>query len=71
LRVSEFYVYPPDLNGISRAAHEIRFEDALRRDVVGILRKQKRRVRRRFGNEAVISTGFKNGAAAVVYRDSR
>jgi len=64
-RVSEFYVHPPDLNGISRAAHEIRFEDALRRDVVGILRKQNAV----FGGGSETSRNLdrlQNGAAAVV-----
>src|SRR5882762_9312123 len=64
-RVSEFYVHPPDLNGISRAAHEIRFEDALRRNVVGVLRKQNAA----FGGGSETSRNLdrlQNGAAAVV-----
>src|SRR6266699_4976769 len=64
-RVSEFYVHPPDVNGISRAAHEIRFEDALRRDVVGILRKQNAV----FGGGSETTRNLdrlQNGAATVV-----
>jgi bacillithiol biosynthesis cysteine-adding enzyme BshC len=64
-RVSEFYVHPPDLNGISRAAKEIRFEDALRRNVVDVLRKQNAA----FGGDSETSRNLdrlQNGAAAVV-----
>src|SRR5712664_2605507 len=39
-RVSEFYVHPPDLNGISLAAKEIHLEDSTRHGVVEVLRKQ-------------------------------
>src|SRR5258708_1193078 len=39
-RVSEFYVHPPDLNGISLAAKEVHLEDSTRHDVVTVLRKQ-------------------------------
>jgi bacillithiol biosynthesis cysteine-adding enzyme BshC len=64
-RVSEFYVHPPDLNGISRAATEIRFEDALRRNVVDVLRKQNAA----FGGDSETNRNLdrlQNGAAAVV-----
>jgi bacillithiol biosynthesis cysteine-adding enzyme BshC len=39
-RVSEFYFHPPNLDGILRAAKEIRYEDCVRQDVVEVLRKQ-------------------------------
>src|ERR1700682_1655584 len=64
-RVSDFYVHPPDLNGISRAAGEIRFEDSARHSVVEILRKQNAA----FGGGAETNNNLdklQNGAAAVV-----
>src|ERR1700682_2422894 len=64
-RVSEFYVHPPDLNGISRAAGEIRFEDSLRHSVVEILRRQNAA----FGGGPETSRNLdrlQNGAAGVV-----
>jgi bacillithiol biosynthesis cysteine-adding enzyme BshC len=64
-RVSEFYVHPPDRNGISRATHEIRFEDALRRGVVDVLRKQNAA----FGGDSETKRNLdrlQNGAAAIV-----
>src|ERR1700682_4202091 len=64
-RVSEFYVHPPDLNGISRAAGEVRFEDSLRHSVVNVLRTQNAA----FGGGAETSKNLdrlQNGAAAIV-----
>src|SRR6266853_5010501 len=64
-RVSEFYVHPPDLNGISRAAKEIRLEDSIRRGVVEVLRKQNAT----FGRDSETKRNLdrlQNGAAAVV-----
>jgi bacillithiol biosynthesis cysteine-adding enzyme BshC len=64
-RVSEFYVHPPDLNGISRAAKEIRLEDSIRRGVVDVLRKQNAA----FGGDSETNRNLdrlQNGAAAVV-----
>jgi bacillithiol biosynthesis cysteine-adding enzyme BshC len=64
-RVSEFFVHSPDLNGISRAAKDIRFEDALRRNVVDVLRKQNAA----FGGDLETNSNLdrlQNGAAAVV-----
>jgi len=64
-RVSDFYVHPPDLNGISRAAGEIRFEDSARHSVVEVLRKQNAA----FGGGAETNKNLdklQNGAAAVV-----
>jgi bacillithiol synthase len=64
-RVSEFYVHPPNLNGISRAATEIRFEDPLRHGVVEVLRKQNAA----FGGDSETSRNLdrlQNGAAAIV-----
>lgn len=39
-RVSEFYVHPPNMEGINRAARELRFDESVRRSVVDVLRKQ-------------------------------
>src|ERR1700730_17499080 len=64
-RVSDFYVHPPDLNGISRAAGEIRFEDSARHSGVEVLRKQNAA----FGGGAETNKNLdkrQNGAAAVV-----
>jgi bacillithiol synthase len=64
-RVSEFYVHPPNLNGISRAATEIRFEDSLRRGVVEVLRKQNAAI----GGDSETSRNLdrlQNGSAAIV-----
>ena len=63
--VSEFYVHPPNLNGISRAATEIRFEDSLRHSVVEVLRTQNVS----FGGDSETSRNLdrlQNGAAAIV-----
>src|SRR5258707_1957546 len=64
-RVSEFYVHPPALNGISLAAKEIHLEDSTRRDVVEVLRKQNAA----FGGDAETNRNLDrlaNGAFAVV-----
>jgi bacillithiol synthase len=64
-RVSEFYVHPPDLNGIALAAKEIHLEDSARRDVVEVLRKQNGT----FGGDAETNRNLErlaNGAFAVV-----
>jgi bacillithiol biosynthesis cysteine-adding enzyme BshC len=64
-RVSEFYVHPPDLNGISLAAKEIHLEDSTRRDVVEVLRKQNAA----FGGDSETNRNLdrlENGALAVV-----
>src|ERR1700737_3235779 len=64
-RASDFYIHPPDLNGISRAAGEIRFEDSIRHSVVEVLRKQNAT----FDGGAETSKNLdrlQNGAAAVV-----
>src|ERR1700736_2439417 len=64
-RVSEFYVHPPDLDGISRAAKEIRIEDSLRRGVFEVLRKQNAS----FGGDSETNRNLdrlQNGAFAVV-----
>jgi bacillithiol biosynthesis cysteine-adding enzyme BshC len=64
-RVSDFYVHPPDLNGISRAAKEIRLEDSIRRGVVEVLRRQNAV----FGGDSETAQNLdrlQNGAAAVV-----
>jgi bacillithiol biosynthesis cysteine-adding enzyme BshC len=64
-RVSEFYVHPPDLNGISRATKEIRLEDSIRRGVVDVLRRQNAT----FGGDSETKRNLdrlQNGAAAVV-----
>src|SRR5260370_7407478 len=66
-RVSEFYVHPPDLNGISLAAKEIHLQDSSRRDVVEVLRKQNAA----FGGDAETNRNLdrlENGALAVVPR---
>ena len=39
-RVSEFYVHPPDLSGISNASKQVHLEDSIRSGVVEVLRKQ-------------------------------
>src|SRR6267154_4467476 len=64
-RVSEFYVHPPALNGISLAAKEIHLEDSTRRDVVEVLRKQNAA----FGGDAETNRNLDrlaNGAFVVV-----
>ncbi len=64
-RVSEFYVHPPALNGISLAAKEIHLQDSTRRDVVEVLRKQNAA----FGGDAETNRNLDrlaNGAFAVV-----
>jgi bacillithiol biosynthesis cysteine-adding enzyme BshC len=64
-RVSEFYVHPPDLNGISRAAKEIRLTDSLRHSVVEVLRKQNAA----FGGDSETHRNLdrlQNGAMTVV-----
>jgi bacillithiol biosynthesis cysteine-adding enzyme BshC len=64
-RVSEFYVHPHDLNGISRAANEIRIEDSIRSGVVEVLRRQNAA----FGGDSETARNLdrlQNGAAAVV-----
>src|SRR5258708_11953294 len=64
-RVSEFYVHPPALNGISLDAKEIHLEDSTRRDVVEVLRKQNAA----FGGDSETNRNLDrlaNGAFAVV-----
>src|SRR5258706_13411428 len=64
-RVSEFYVHPPALNGISLAAKEIHLQDSTRRDGVEVLRKQNAA----FGGDAETNRNLDrlaNGAFAVV-----
>jgi bacillithiol biosynthesis cysteine-adding enzyme BshC len=64
-RVSEFYVHSPDLNGISRAAAEMQFDDSIRRGVANVLRNQNAA----FGGDAETSRSLdrlRDGAAAVV-----
>ncbi len=64
-RVSEFYVHPPDVNGISRAAKEIHLEDSIRHSVVEVLRKQNAT----FGGDSETSRNLdrlQKGAATVV-----
>src|SRR6266567_1816168 len=64
-RVSEFYTHSPDLNGISSAAKEVRFDASLRRNVVEVLRKQNIS----FGGDSETTRTLdrlQNGAAAVV-----
>ena len=64
-RVSEFYVHPPDLNGISRAAKEIRLTDSHRHSVVEVLRKQNAT----FSGDSETSRNLdrlQNGAVTVV-----
>ena len=64
-RVSEFYVHPPDLNGISLAAKEIHLGDSTRRGVVEVLRKQNAA----FGGDSETNRNLdrlENGAFAVV-----
>jgi bacillithiol biosynthesis cysteine-adding enzyme BshC len=63
--VSEYYVHPPDLEGISRAAKEIRQDDAARNGVVEVLRRQNIE----FGGGAETSRNLdrlRDGAFAVV-----
>jgi len=64
-RVSEFYVHPPDLNGISLAAKEIHLDNSTRHDVVEVLRKQNAA----FGGDSETNRNLdrlQNGAFAVV-----
>jgi bacillithiol biosynthesis cysteine-adding enzyme BshC len=64
-RVSEFYFHPPDFNGISQAAIEIRLEDSIRRGVVEVLRKQNIAL----GSDSETSRNLerlRDGAVAVV-----
>src|SRR5260370_32101547 len=64
-RVSEYYVHPPALNGISLAAKEIHLQDSTRRDVVEVLRKQNAA----FGGDSETNRNLdrlENGALAVV-----
>jgi bacillithiol synthase len=64
-RVSEFYVHPPDLTGISRAAAEMQFDDSIRRGVAGVLRNQNAA----FGGDSETNRNLdrlRDGAAAVV-----
>jgi len=64
-RVSEFYVHPPDVSGISRAAKEIHLEDSIRHSVVEVLRKQNAT----FGGDSETSRNLdrlQNGAVTVV-----
>jgi len=63
--VSEFYVHPPGLEGISRAAREIRFEDSARRSVVEVLRNRNTA----FGGDSETNRNLdrlRDGAAAIV-----
>jgi bacillithiol synthase len=64
-RVSEFYRHPPNLSGIQRAIEELRFDEAMRRGVVEVLRVQNRA----FGcdEEAIRNLDrLRDGAVAVV-----
>ena len=64
-RISEFYVHPPDFNGIAQAAAEIQLEDSIRGGVVGVLRKQNIA----FGSDSETSRNLdqlRDGATAVV-----
>jgi bacillithiol biosynthesis cysteine-adding enzyme BshC len=64
-RVSEFYVHPPDFNGISQAAADIRLEDSIRGGVVDVLRKQNIA----FGGDSTTNRNLdrlRDGAVAVV-----
>ena len=64
-RVSEFYVHPPDFNGVSQAAVEIRLEDSIRGAVVEVLKKQNIA----FGSDSETSRNLdrlRDGATAVV-----
>ena len=38
--VSEFYVHPPSMDGVNQAARQLRFDHAVRRSVVDVLRNQ-------------------------------
>ena len=64
-RVSEFYVHPPNLNGITLAAKEIRLDDSTRHGVVEVLRKQNTA----FGGDSETNRNLdrlREGAFAVV-----
>ena len=64
-RVSEFYVHPPDLSGISNASKQVHLEDSIRSCVVEVLRKQNTD----FGGDSETNRNLdrlQNGAAAVV-----
>src|ERR1700736_1976873 len=64
-RVSEFYVHPPDLRGISNASKQVHLEDSIRSGVVEVLRKQNTD----FGGDSETNRNLdrlQNGAAAVV-----
>src|SRR6266699_275006 len=64
-RVSEFYVHPPDVSGISRAAKEIHLDDSIRHSVVEVLRKQNAT----FGGDSETTRNLdrlQNGAVTVV-----
>ena len=64
-RVSEYYVHPPDLEGISIAAKDIRQNDFMRNGVVEVLRRQNTI----FGGDAATSRNLdrlRDGAAAVL-----
>jgi bacillithiol biosynthesis cysteine-adding enzyme BshC len=64
-RVSEYYLHPPNLNGISLAGKEIRLEDSTRHHVVEVLKKQNAV----FGGDSETNRNLdrlQNGAFAVV-----
>jgi bacillithiol biosynthesis cysteine-adding enzyme BshC len=63
--VSQFYVQPPNLEGISQASKQIRLEDSIRQGVVEVLRQQNTA----FGGDAATRRNLdrlRDGAAAVV-----
>lgn len=63
--VSAFYIHSPDLNGISRAAAEMQFDDSIRRGVADVLRNQNAA----FGGDSETNRNLdrlRDGAAAVV-----
>ncbi len=64
-QVSKFYRHPPNANGISEAAREVRIDDSVRRAVVGVLRKQNKS----FGADDATTRNLdrlRDGAVAVV-----
>ena len=63
--VSEYYVHPPNLEGIPRASKQIRLDDSIRQGVAEVLRRQNAA----FGGDAATSRNLdrlRDGAAAVV-----
>jgi len=64
-KVASFYAHPPNEEGLRRAASEVRLDPDVRRDVVEVLREQKKR----FGGDAAVEESLERlaaGAAAVV-----